>query len=672
MKIVNTLITILLTILLLNPLTAIPLSAQENHQQETAKLKKEATACIQQGDFDTAKDCLEKALAIDPHDMMSRYLFASIHVFENYDKQTYQVEMRDGIKLHTQVYTPKDTSITYPIIYCRSPYSSFAYGEGFQGYFGFLGPGPKFIEEKFIFVVQDVRGRFMSEGDFEVMRPNTADWNDPKQADESTDAWDSIDWMLGNVKNHNGRVGIWGGSYLAYYGALALVNAHPALKAVSLESPVAEVFLGDDYHHNGALYLAYTFIWLNNFGFDRSEGPSAKRPARAYKEKIDDLYSFFLEAGPLKNINEKYFKHKVSFWNDILEHGTYDQFWKSRTLGHYLKNIDGPAVLIAGSWFDDQDLYGTLHTYRALEQQNPGLSCNLVMGCWNHAPWWEQKTGPWGAVDLPAGTTGDVFRDEILISFFKTHLKQQGDCDLPEVLAFESGTNVMKEYSAWPPPNAIAKDFYFGANGTLPENKPHSFTPQFEEFVSDPNNPILYHDRPLQNWDADFMHADQRFAHKRDDVLCYEGEVLGENLTFAGPMKVDLYVSTTGTDADWIVKVIDVYPEGSGELAGYQMLVRGDIMRSKFRNSFEKPEPMVPGEITHIEFELPDVNHTFLKGHKIMIQVQSSWFPLFDRNPQQFVNIYSASTEDFKSATHRIYRSKDYPSGISVLIIPLN
>jgi putative CocE/NonD family hydrolase len=646
-------------------------SAQEDKQKAIVDLQKQATELLQQGDMPGAKALLKKALAIDPDDMMCRYLLASIYVFENYDKQTYQVEMRDGVKLHTQVYTPKDKSIPYPIIYCRSPYSSFAYGEGFQSYFGFLGPGPKFIEEKYIFVIQDVRGRFLSEGQFEVMRPNKADWKDPHQADESTDAYDSIDWMIKNIKNHNGRVGIWGGSYLAYYGALALVNAHPALKAVSLESPVAEVLLGDDYHHNGAFHLAFSFLWLNNIGFDRSEGPSASRPPRVYTERITDLYSFFLKAGPLKNINEEYFKDKVPFWNDILAHGTYDEFWKSRSLGQYLRGIKGPAVLMAGSWFDDQDLYGTLYTYRALERQNPGLDCTLIMGCWNHAPWWDQKTGSWGDVRLPAGKIGDLFRDELLVSFFNAHLKGRGEFKVPKVMAFESGTNVMREYGSWPPENAVEVKFYLGADGKLLDHTPDAGTPQCDEFVSDPANPVPFYNLPMRtSWDADFMFYDQRFAAERSDVLHYQSVALTENLTLAGPVKVDLYVSTTGTDADWIVKIIDVFPEGEGDLAGYQMLVRGDIMRSKFRDSFEKPTPLVPGEITHIEFNLPDINHTFIAGHRIMIQVQSSWFPLFDRNPQQFIDIYSASAEDFKVATHRVYHSAVKPSGISVLRIP--
>jgi len=646
------------------------MNAQENGQQSSSDLQKRATALLQQGDMAGAKGLLKKALAIDPDDRMSKYLLASIYVFENYDKRTYQVEMRDGIKLHTQVYTPKDTSVPYPIIYCRSPYSSFAYDEGFQSYFGFLGPGPKFIEEKFIFVVQDVRGRFMSEGEFEVMRPNTADWQDSTQADESTDAYDTIEWLIKNIQNHNGRVGIWGGSYLAYYGALALVNAHPALKAVSLESPVAEVFLGDDYHHNGALHLAYTFTWLNNIGFDRSEGPSASRQPRVYGERIDDLYSFFLEAGPLKNINARYFKNRVPFWNDILEHGKYDEFWKSRTLGQYLRGIEGPAVLVAGSWFDDQDLYGTLHTYHALERQNPGLTCTLIMGCWDHAPWWDQKTGPWGDVELPAGEVGDMFRDELLVSFFNHHLKNRGEFKVPEVLAFESGTDVIREYGSWPPADTIEVKFYFGGNDKLLDHTPGPGTSEFDEFISDPNDPVPFYSQPLRSWEADFMHSDQRFAAERHDVVHFQSEVLADNLTIAGPVKVDLYVSTTGSDADWIVKVIDFFPEGDGQMAGYQMLVRGDVMRSRFRDSFEKPAPLVPGEITQIKFELPDINHTFLAGHKIMIQVQSSWFPLFDRNPQQFVDIYSASAEDFKVATHRVYHTAERPSGISARVVP--
>ena len=663
-------IVIAALILVLVTLCLPVVNAQEEERQSSQDLQAQAMALIQQGDIAGGRELLEKALGIEPGNQMTKYLLASIYVFENYDKRTYQVEMRDGVKLHTQVYTPKDASIRYPIIYCRSPYSSFAYGEGFQSYFGFLGPGPRFIEEKYIFVVQDVRGRFLSEGEFEVMRPNTANRSDPTAADESTDAYDTIEWMIENIDNHNGRVGIWGGSYLAYYGALALVDPHPALKAVSLESPVAEVFLGDDYHHNGALHLAYTFVWLNQIGFDRSRGPSASRQPPVYGDMPRDLYSFFLGIGPLKNIDAKCFKGRVPFWNDIIEHGTYDKFWKDRTLGQYLRGIEGPAVLVAGSWFDDQDLYGTFHAYYAIERQSPRLDFTLMMGCWNHAPWWDQETGAWGDVELPAGKVGDLFRDEILVKFFRAHLKGEGLFDAPEVLAFESGSNAMREYESWPPDNATETSFYLAGNGRLLDRVPEPDSGEFDEFVSDPDNPVPFYGKPMRSsWDADFMHADQSFAAERDDVLVYESEVLDESITLAGPVSVDLRVSTTGTDADWVVKLIDVYPDGEGELAGYQMLVRGDIFRSKFRNSFEKPEPLVPGEVTRIRFDLQDVNHSFLPGHRIMIQVQSSWFPLFDRNPQQFLDIYSASEEDFKAATHRVYHSPERPSRITAKLI---
>jgi putative CocE/NonD family hydrolase len=326
---------------------------------------------------------------------------------------------------------------------------------------------------------------------------------------------------------------------------------------------------------------------------------------------------------------------------------------------------------MAGSWFDDQDLYGTLHTYHALEKQNPGLDCTLIMGCWNHAPWWDQKTGPWGDVKLPAGKVGDFFRDEVLVSFFNAHLKGRGEFKPPEIQAFESGTNEMRQYSTWPPAEAGEAKFYLGADGKLLDHAPERGCGEFDEFSSDPADPVPFYNQPMRSsWDADYMFYDQRFAAERNDVLHYQSDVLGEDLTLAGPVKVDLYVSTSGTDADWVVKVIDVFPEGEGELAGYQMLVRGDIMRSKFRDSFERPTPLVPGEITHIEFELPDINHTFLAGHRIMIQVQSSWFPLFDRNPQKFVDIYSASADDFTVATHRVYHTAENPSGITVLKLP--
>jgi putative CocE/NonD family hydrolase len=360
----------------------------------------------------------------------------------------------------------------------------------------------------------------------------------------------------------------------------------------------------------------------------------------------------------------------VRFWNDIVEHGTYDEFWKVRSLGQYLKNIDKAAILVVGSWFDDQDLYGTLYTYRSIEKQNPGISCSLVMGVWNHATWWTQKKEPWGDAGLPVKETGDHYRNEILAPFFASHLKGDGGHVLPEAYVVESGTNKWRKYTCWPPKGAEAQHFYLGGGGRLSAMPPEEGAEDRSPFVSDPAHPVPH--LPVETiggWNAVVMHFDQRFVSDRRDVLSYMGEVLEEDVTAAGPIDAELYVSTTGTDADWVVKVIDVYPDDAGNLSGYQMLVRGDIMRGKFRNSFEVPEPFVPGAVTRVAFTMPDVNHTFRRGHRIMVQIQSSWFPMFDRNPQAFTDIYSATEADYQKATHTVYQSKTFPSRITMRIL---
>ena len=630
-----------------------------------------AMALLQNSDVSGAKEHFQKALDINPDDQHSRRYLAGIYIVEHYDKQEYQIPMRDGIKLHTQVYTPKDKSTTYPILFTRTPYYGFYAAEEVLDHFSYPGPGPTFPAEGYIFVIQDVRGRFLSEGAFQVMRPNTADHDDPGQTDESTDAFDSVEWLVKNVENNNGRVGVHGLSWSGYYAALSLVNAHPSIVAVVIEAPVSEGFLGDDYHHNGALHLLFPFRWLNNVGLVEREGPSADIQPPVYQEKVDNYFSFLLELGPLSNVNEKCFRHKVQFWNDIVEHGTYDEFWKIRTLGQYMKNIDKPAILVAGSWFDDQDLYGTLHTYRAIEDQNPRVSSSLVMVVWNHAAWWRQKKEPWGDVGLPVKETGDHYRNEILSPFFKSHLKGDGEFILPEALVFESGTNEWRKYEYWPPKHTKPKKLFLGSDGKLLNTPPNSDATDCSQLVSDPANPVPHLPaNGIGGWNAAVMHFDQRFAAAREDVLVFQGEVLEEDMTLVGPIKVDLHVSTTGTDADWVMKVIDVHPDDTDYLSGYQMLVRGDIMRGKFRNSFEDPKPFVPGEVTRVTFTLLDVNHTFRKGHRIMVQVQSSWFPMFDRNPQTFVDIYQATEADFHKATHTVYHSQEFPSHITVRALP--
>ncbi len=531
-------------------------------------------------------------------EMDARRRDAGTYLIENYDRTEHMIPMRDGISLYTEVYTPKDRSAAWPILLNRTPYSAFFAGERVDGFFCWPGPGPAFPAEGYIFVIQDVRGRFLSEGDFVVMRPNTAGEG---ETDESTDAFDTIDWLVRNLDNNNGRVGVWGISYGGYYSALSLVNAHPAIAAVVIEAPVAEGFLGDDYHHNGAMQLLYPFRWINNVGLTEREGPSADPVPPVFRGREDEFFTFFLETGSAADIDARCFQGKIDFWNGIVEHGTYDDFWKARNLGQYMRDIDGPAVLVSGSWFDDQDLFGTLHTYRAIEDQNPGITNTLVMGVWNHSSWWDQKTKPWGGTGLPAKETGEHYRGEVLAPFLKAHLKGEGEFQLPEALVIESGTNRWCEYDSWPPAKTEQVSFYIKGDGTVSTEPPGKGAVGFSEFVSDPADPVPHLPTPIHGWTAEVMHFDQRFATEREDVLAYSYAILDEDLTLTGPVEVDLYVSTTGTDADWVVKVIDVYPDDADDLAGYQMLVRGDIMRGKFRGSFEDPEPFVPGEVTRVQ-----------------------------------------------------------------------
>jgi putative CocE/NonD family hydrolase len=654
----------LLCLSLVSPAVAQQDSKGKQAEQSTGEI------LLQNSDFSGARAYFRRALENNPDDENSRKHLAAIYIIENYDKHTYEIPMRDGVRLHTEVYTPTDRSRTYPILFTRTPYSGFYEGEKVLGYFSYPGPGPTFPEEGYIFAIQDVRGRFLSEGTFQVMRPNTADHDDPTQTDESTDAYDSIEWLVKHIENNNGRVGVHGLSWGGYYAALSLVNAHPSIAAVVIEAPVSEGFLGDDYHHNGALHLLFPFRWLNNVGLAEREGPSAEIQPPVYRGKIENYFYFLLELGPMSNMNEICFRNEVQFWNDITEHGTYDEFWKVRSLGQYLKDIDRPAILLAGTWFDDQDLYGTLHTYRAIEKQNPGVSSSLVMGVWNHASWWSQKKKPWGDVGLPVKETGEYYRSQILAPFFRSHLKGDGDRVLPEALVIESGTNEWREYESWPPRQAEPKSLFLGGDGKLLEAPPAGDAEERTRFVSDPDDPVPHLPaKGIGGWNATVMHFDQRFVAGRGDVLAFQSKILDRDMTIVGPIEADLYVSTTGTDADWVVKVIDVYPDDAGELAGYQMLVRGDIMRGKFRNSFETPEPFTPGEVTRVVFTLLDVNHTFRRGHRIMVQIQSSWFPMFDRNPQTFVDIYRATEADFRKAKHTVCHSRAFPSHITLFVL---
>ena len=597
----------------------------------------------------------------------------SSYIAEHYTKYEYQIPMRDGAKLFTAVYSPKDTTQDHPILFLRTPYTVAPYGE--KDLNRFLGPSKSFVTDGYIFVYQDVRGKFMSEGEYVNMRPFIPEKKSSTDVDESSDTYDTIDWLIKNVNHNNGKVGMWGISYPGFYAAMGTINAHPNLTAVSPQAPIVNWFVGDDMHHNGALSLLMTFDFFSVFGLPRPEPTTTW--GKGFEAPSPDAYTFFLNLGSLKNVNDKYFKKNISFWNEVSQHGSYDEFWQSRnTFSHF--NKIKPAVLTVGGWYDSEDLYGTLHTYQSIEEKNPKAFNSLVMGPWIHGGWSRGKGNELGAISFGSNTS-EYYQDSIELPFFNYYLKGKGSLALPEASIFITGSNEWRKFDAWPPKNCEVKNLFITDQNKL--SFENSLKNSFDEFVSDPNKPVPYtakfHDS-RQMYNREYMDEDQRFAAARPDVLVYRTEVLKDSLTIVGPIEAELYVSTTGTDADWVVKVIDVFPDSAAnpkpnpqqfEMGGFQQLIRGEIMRGKFRNSYEHPEPFKPGEITKVKITLQDVAHTFLKGHKIMVQIQSSWFPFFDRNPQTFCNIYNASENDFQKATHRVYHSVKYPSAIKIQLL---
>ncbi|MEK7684910.1 MAG: CocE/NonD family hydrolase [Verrucomicrobiota bacterium] len=591
---------------------------------------------------------------------------------ENYTKFEYRIPMRDGVKLLTAVYAPKETSTNYPIWLTRTPYGVRPYGV--DAYADPHGTLKYYAREKFVFALQDVRGRNGSEGQFSHARPIQPVKAGPSDTDESTDAWDTIDWLVKNVPNNNGRVGLSGISYPGFYAACGAIDGHPALKAVSPQAPIADWFIGDDFHHNGTLYLPHAFNFLASFE-QKLEKPTRENP-KPFDYETPNGYEFFLNVGPLENADARFFKGKVAFWNELMQHGAYDDFWQRRNLRPHLKNIQA-AVLTVGGWFDAEDLFGALQVYGHIERQNPGLYNALVMGPWAHGQWHGEGL-KLGSVSFRANTA-EYFRQNIELPFFKHFLKGGTNLDLPEAFIFETGTCQWRRFAAWPPTNSVARSLCFQAGGRLSFDPPTDGGGAFDEYVSDPARPVPFIPNIAINMTREHMLDDQRFAATRPDVLVYQTDVLEEDVTIAGPITASFHVSTTGTDSDWIVKLIDVYsgdypnpdPNPTGmQMGGYQQLVRGEPMRGKFRNSFEKPEPFEPGQVTKVEWVMPDVLHTFRRGHRIMAQVQSSWFPLVDRNPQTFCDIYHAKPEDFRRATQRVYRTAAAPSAIRIHLLP--
>jgi hypothetical protein len=536
------------------------------------------------------------------------------------------------------------------------------------------------MRDSYIFVYQDVRGRMMSEGVFADMRPHLAVKAGPTDIDESTDTYDTIDWLLKNVPNNNGRVGLYGISYPGFYTSAGMIDAHPALKAAAPQAPITDWFIGDDFHHNGALYLPHAFSFFSVFGRPRP-APTTNSGSR-FDFGTEDGYQFYLALGPMANVNARYFKGQIAFWNDMMAHETYDAFWQARNLRPHLKNIK-PAVLTVGGWFDAEDLFGALETYKNVERQSPGATNMLVMGPWVHGGWARSAGESLGDVRFGA-KTAEFYRDAIEFPFFAYHLKGKADPKLPEAYVFETGRNQWRRMDAWPPAEAALKDLYFAPGGRLTWQPPAE-AEAFDQYVSDPARPVPYINHIAIGMTREHMVDDQRFASRRPDVLTYVTDVLEADVTVAGPIRPKLQVSTSGTDSDWVVKLIDVYPESFPEpapaeanplaqrsvsrMGGYQQLVRGEAMRGKFRTSYETPEPFEPGQVTRVEYVMPDVFHTFRAGHRIMIQIQSSWFPLVNLNPQKFCNINTATEADFQKATQRVYRSRGAASRVTLSVL---
>ncbi|WP_291101261.1 MULTISPECIES: CocE/NonD family hydrolase [unclassified Empedobacter] len=577
----------------------------------------------------------------------------SAYVREYYEKTEQLIPMRDGKKLFTAIYTPKDQTKKYPVLLNRTPYTVAPYGA--NEYKKSLGNFPAEMREGFIFVYQDVRGKWMSEGEFEDVRPVNKTKN-KKAIDESTDTYDTLEWLAKNMKNYNQKAGIYGISYPGFYSTMSLVNSHPTLKAVSPQAPVTNWFLGDDFHHNGVLFLNDSFKFMSSFGVKRPQPITPDKGPKSLEYPIKDNYRFYLEGGSVKELKDKYFQDNIKFYNDLFAHPDYDQFWQDRNPLPHLTNVK-PAVMTVGGFFDAEDVYGAFETYKAIEKQNPNATNILVAGPWFHGGWVRSKADTFG--DMQFGTpTGEYYQQQIELPFFNYYLKDKGNFKPTEAQIFITGSNEWKQFDTWPPKNVTTQKMYLQANGKISFQQTNNTS--FDEYIADPNNPVPYQGGVLESRPREYMVDDQRFASTRPDVMVYQTDILTEDVTITGPIINHLFVSSTGTDADYVIKLIDVFPEDTPKyngklMAGYQNLIRAEIMRGKYRNSFEKPEAMVPNLKTNVTYSMPDVGHTFKKGHRIMIQVQNTWFPLADRNPQQFMNVYEATAKDFLKQTQRIY-----------------
>jgi len=590
------------------------------------------------------------------------------HIRENYAKYEYNIPMRDGKKLFTVVYVPYDTKQKYPFLIQRTPYSVGPYGA--DKYSSRLAPSKAFEKEGFIFVKQDVRGQFRSEGKYVNMRPQDAYKKGKAAVDDATDTYDTIEWLIHNIPNNNGKAGMWGVSYPGYYTSVASINSHPALKAISPQAPIADWFF-DDFHRNGVFVLSMAFAFMDVF--DNFPDKKHSHWPEGSKIPLFDGYQFYRDMGPLSQANEKYFNGTRPFWNDLVAHPNYDQFWQERNVLQHLTNTK-PATLVVGGWYDTEDLYGPLKTYETMSANGSKDHVKLVMGPWYHGQWNRDEASNMGEAELGFNTS-KWFQKRVLLPFFNQHLKA-GEADIATATVFETGANRWRSFEQWPPKNTIAKTLYFQENEQLSEHKPTGKN-GFSEYVSDPNKPVPHSKKIGRGWDRDYMTEDQRFTAWRPDVLVFETEPLSEDLTVSGDLALSLQFSTSQTAADVIVKLVDVFPKKNAntdkfdkEKGNRHELVRWGSIRGRFRESMSEPKPFTPNEATPVNFELYDVLHTFKRGHKIQIQVQSSMFPFLDRNPQKYVdNIFEALESDFVKANHRIYHNKKHISKVSFKVL---
>ncbi|HYL85070.1 MAG TPA: CocE/NonD family hydrolase [Candidatus Angelobacter sp.] len=586
-----------------------------------------------------------------------------------FDKTEVMIATRDGVKLHTEIYSPKNAPEPLPIVFERTPYGL---SDDEKGFSRKLNRYAEMIPDGYIFVFQDIRGRYGSEGKFVMQRP-VRDPKDAKAIDEGTDTYDTIDWLVKNVPNNNGRVGLLGISYGGWLTVMGMLEPHPALKAVSEQASPADMFLGDDFHHNGAFRLSY--------GFEYSTMMETDKTNFSFQFDRFDTYDWYLRLGALSNANKNYLHGALPTWNDFVAHPNYDSFWKKQAMPYILTRPKVPNLNVAG-WWDQEDFYGPMKIYEILEKEDPDHLNYLVAGPWNHGGWGGGAGNSLGAISF-GSDTARYFRKNIEAPWFAYWLKNKGTLPLKEALLFQTGSDTWVQFDSWPPHQAKMQELYFREDGKLSFDAPKADAPQaFDSYVSDPAHPVPYRNRPIDmtypgdhpgSWYT-WLVQDQRFVDNRPDVLSWQTEELKEDLTLAGQVTAKLYASTTGSDADWIVKLIDVYPEKFPEnwkLSGYELMIADEVFRGRFRHSFENPEAVEPGAVTPYTVGLHTANHVFKKGHRIMVQVQSTWFPVIDRNPQKFVpNIFEARESDYQKATHRVYRSKRYPSGVEISVLP--